>query len=139
MYEYHGWITVRPFFDNSEHWDEEEILNKIVEQIRQHIIELNWGHGVLDIRAINAEYHVWASGYHNHKPLEQDTPVELFKYIGALAPGSYGVLYVLDDYDMEDENYNNFKVYVLKKGQLSEHQDPFLSPFIPTVENFPCE
>jgi hypothetical protein len=139
MYEYHGWITVRAFYENKEHENEDEILNKIVDQIRNHIIELNWGHGVLDIRAINAEYHIWTSGYHNHKPMEQDTPVEFFKYVGMLAPGSYGILYVRDDYDMVDGNYNKFKAYVLAQGKLQEHSDPFLSPFVPTAESFPMD
>ena len=139
MYEYHGWITVRTKYENIETEDEDDLLLKTVADIKKYIINLNWGHGVLDIRPINAEFHIWTSGYHNHKPLEKDSPVEFFRYVGDVAPGSYGILYVRDDYDMEHENYNKFKVYVLARGQLREYEDPFLSPFVPVVESLPMD
>ena len=139
MYEYHGWITVRTKYENIETEDEDDLLLKTVADIKKYIINLNWGHGVLDIRPINAEFHIWTSGYRNHKPLEKYSPIEFFRHIGNIAPGSYGILYVIDDDDMTDENYNKFKVYVLARGKLIEHEDPFLSPFVPVVESLPMD
>lgn len=137
MYEFHGWITLRETFENRE-MDECQI-SKIASDIKLHIEKLNWYHGVIGIRPINVEYYIWTVGASNHKPQDSDSPVEFFRYIGKMAPGSYGILYVIDDEDMSDENYNKFKVYVLKKGTVEERNDPFLSPFTPTVENFPSD
>jgi hypothetical protein len=114
-------------------------LFKIVNQIKDHIKELDWKHGVLDIRVINGAFHIWSSGHHNHKATGAYCPIEFFQYIAKVAPGSYGILYVFDDEDMIDDNSNKFKVYVLAKGSLLEHKDPFLSPFVPTVESFPMD
>jgi len=139
MYEYHGWITVRTKYENIETEDEDELLLKVVSEIKEHIINLNWGHGILDIRSINTEFHIWTSGYLNHKPLEKDSPVNFFRYVGRVAPGSYGILYIIDDYDMENNNHNKFKVYVLARGQLTIHEDPFLTPFVPIVESLPMD
>jgi hypothetical protein len=139
MYEFHGWATIRAIFENVDIDNEEQIMNIVVNKIKQHIGELNWQHGVLDIRAINAEFHVWTSGNHNHKPTGEYCPIEFFKYIAQIAPGSYGILYVLDDEDLINDNDNYFKVFVLAKGKITEHRDSYLSPFIPTVESFPLD
>ena len=51
-----------------------------------------------------------------------------------MAPGSYGLLYLHDD---EDTNgfHNAFQVFVLSKGNFILCKDPFLSPYIPRVED----
>ncbi len=100
---------------------------------------MDWQHGVLDLRVINGDYHIWTSGYRNHKPIDDYDPVGFFEYVAKIAPGSYGVLYARDNEDLIDDNYNKFKVYVLAHGQLTEKEDPFLSPFVPTVESFPMD
>ena len=50
-----------------------------------------------------------------------------------ITPGSYGLLYTLDDEDAA--HVNAFRVYVLARGALVERTDPFLSPFVPVVED----
>lgn len=136
MYEYHGWITLRVSFENKEEENADRKLIETINQIKKHVDKISLGYGLLDIRPINAVFHLCTSGNHNHRPIGQYSPVTLFTYIAAIAPGSYGILYIIDDEDMRDENYNKFKVYVLKKGTVEECCDPFLSPFTPTVENF---
>ena len=67
--------------------------------------------------------HYILRGQHNHSG--SPYVIELFKWIGKVAPGSYGILYV---YDAEDENYHNeFRVWRLCRGELKEYDDPFLS------------
>ena len=95
---------------------------------------MDWQHGILDLRVINGDYHIWTSGYRNHQQIGLFSPIEFFKYVATQAPGSYGILYVRDDEDMVDDNDNKFKVYVLAHGQLTEREDPFLSPFVPQSE-----
>jgi hypothetical protein len=133
MYEFHGWITVRETYENRD--TDDNVIKNIVEKINNHISQINWPHGVLGIRPINVEYYIWMVGASNHQPTGQYDPVEFFKYIANIAPGSYGLLYVID-HNKED---NKFRVYALSRGQLSEYEDPFLSPYIPKVESFPMD
>jgi Immunity protein 7 len=46
---------------------------------------------------------------------------------------SYGLLYTRDDEDPAHEH--TFRVFVLARGTLTERADPFLSPFVPGVED----
>ncbi|KRF32213.1 hypothetical protein ASG93_04815 [Paenibacillus sp. Soil787] len=52
-------------------------------------------------------------------------------------PGSYGLLYVHNDEDFkgEDDNSNNFIVWKLARGKLTQEKDNYLSPYIPVVED----
>ncbi len=52
----------------------------------------------LDLRSANGSVHVWLAGSHNHRA---ETVIGLFRSIAEAAPGSYGVMYVLDD-DVSD-------------------------------------
>jgi len=51
-------------------------------------------------------------------------------------PFSYGLLYVHDDEDHSRgaDHENDFRVWRLARGGFGELADPFLSPYIPTVE-----
>lgn len=55
---------------------------------------------------------------------------ELLQLVTEAAPGSFGFAYYLN----EDYDYS-WKVLVLKRGQITEEEDPFFSPMIPTVED----
>ncbi|HEY9060727.1 MAG TPA: Imm7 family immunity protein, partial [Pseudobacteroides sp.] len=48
--------------------------------------------------------------------------------------GSYGILCIHDDEDERGFD-NDFRVHVLSRGIIVEKADPFLSPFILTVED----
>lgn len=63
--------------------------------------------------------------------------IELFRWIGANGPGSYGLLYVHDaeDHQRGGDYENCFRVWRLVRGTFSEVDDPFLSPLIPTLED----
>ncbi|MBT2765374.1 Imm7 family immunity protein [Paenibacillus sp. ISL-20] len=130
MYEYHGWATIR---ESSSFEDDEEKYSFIVQDIRKYFDEIEWPSGVLDLRAVNGDYQVWIAGLNNHKPVTKNNPIEVLRKIGELAPGSYGVLYIRDSDDAE--LFNEFKVYTLIRGEIMEHNDPFLSPFIPKIED----
>lgn len=130
MYEYHGWATIR---ESSSIEEDEENYSFIVQEIQTYFDELEWPSGVLDLRAVNGDYQVWIAGLNNHRPEKKHNPVEVLKRVGELAPGSYGVLYVRDSDDTEF--FNEFKVYTLIRGEIKEHNDPFLSPFIPKIED----
>jgi hypothetical protein len=72
-----------------------------------------------------------ASALHNHRG---GYIIDVFKTLGTLAPGSYGILH----YNDNEVNMNadeRFILYVMKKGKVSEEQDCFLSPRVPTIED----
>lgn len=128
MYEYHGWITIResPSCDS-----EEDGLQNVISTIREYIDLLEWPTGLLDLRSVNGDFHLNISGLDNHKALGKYDPVEIFIYVGRSAPGSYGILYTRDC----NNDSNEFHVHVLKRGELEEKIDHYLSPFIPSVED----
>ncbi|GAV10542.1 Imm7 family immunity protein [Paenibacillus sp. NAIST15-1] len=130
MYEYHGWATIR---ESSSFEDDDEKYLLIIQEIQKYFDELEWPSGVLDIRGVNGDFQVWIAGLNNHKPVIKHSPIDVLRKLGVLAPGSYGVLYIRDSDDAEF--FNEFKVYTLIRGEVMEHSDPFLSPFIPRIED----
>jgi len=132
MYEYHGWATIRESFLNED--DVEDNIHEIVSDIGDRIQALNCGHGLLDLRAVNGEFHLSVSGIPNHKGSWGEEIHALFAYIAEVAVGSYGLLYVLDDEDENGED-NEFQAYVMARGKVEKKRDIFLSPFFPTVED----
>jgi hypothetical protein len=74
-----------------------------------------------------------AHGLRNH---QFEPVVGLFRWVAAELPNSYGLLYIYND---ESETHGNeFRVWRLARGIFEELDDPFLSPYTPTVER-PCE
>jgi hypothetical protein len=72
---------------------------------------------------------LYAHGLRNHwySPV-----IDLFQWVATELPDSYGLLYVHNDEATGQEN--EFRVWRLARGKLEERPDPFLSPYIPTVE-----
>ncbi|MEC0123258.1 Imm7 family immunity protein [Paenibacillus pabuli] len=130
MYEYHGWATIR---ESASFEEDEDQYDLVIQQLKEYVQELDWPSGVLDLRAVNGDFQLWIAGLNNHKPASKYDPTEVLKKVGKIAPGSYGVLYVRDSDDLELSN--QFKVYSLIRGEIEEHHDPFLSPFIPKIED----
>lgn len=128
MYQYHGWAVVLES-TGDETSNEKEI--NIFESIKKFVEDLQPNVDVLEMRAINGQYHLWMTGLWNREPSSRFNPVEIMKNIGNLAPGSYGMLYVFND--EHPKFFNEFKVYVLSRGTIEEKDDPFLSPLIPVV------
>ena len=129
MYEYHGWAMIR---DTVGEESEGEQLDQIYQLLEERVKSYNWVLGLMDLRWVNLYPHLSVAGLNNHYTNYADEVFEIFNYIAEIAPGSYGILYTIDsDYE------NKFRVYVLSRGKLKEHDDPFLSPFVPVVEDPP--
>lgn len=129
MYEFHGWATIRETYGSTE----ENNIKEIVENIKKFIEKLNWNGGLIDLRAINGEYQISISGMSNHKGKDAEDVLKLYSFVGNVAQGSYGILYVRDDEDTNGYE-NKFQVFVLAKGKISHEEDSFLSPCVPVVE-----
>ncbi|WP_211748064.1 Imm7 family immunity protein [Paenibacillus sp. Marseille-Q4541] len=128
MYQYHGWAVILESTGDEERNEREEI---IIETAKKYIEDLQPNVDVLDIKAINGQYHLWMTGLWNREPSSKFNPVGIMENIGMIAPGSYGMLYVFND--EHSKHSNEFIVYVLARGSVKEKKDPFLSPLIPVV------
>jgi hypothetical protein len=131
MFEYHGWINVRAIYENMDFTEEKIVFTHALDKIKKRMSEISMPHGFIDYRGINIHNHIWTSGYCNHRPTDMENPVYFFKFVGMTAPGSYGLLFIRDSEDIFDNNM--FRIYVLTRGIVTEHKDPFLSPAIPII------
>jgi hypothetical protein len=60
--------------------------------------------------------------------------IELYREIAAGAPGSYGVMYVLDD-ELVGNAGNEWQRWIMRRGVVTVEADRSLSPHVPTVED----
>ena len=131
MVELHGWALIRENFtvDN-----EDSNLDYITNRLTQEIEKLDTERDLLRISICNGESSLIVNKFTNHFSADIDGILNLFKLIAAIAPGSYGLLYLRDDEDKTGFS-NDFQVFVLSKGSLKQQKDPFLSPCIPMIED----
>jgi hypothetical protein len=106
-------------------------LDDIIKRIKKRILELEGTNEFYDLRQLNGAYHLTIMADHNHR---DEKIIDFFRWIADISVGSFGLLYVLDDEDIKRNNENKFKVWRMKKGQIDELDDPFLSPCNPTIE-----
>lgn len=132
MYEFHGWATIRETYKNID--KDEDNIDFIVKDLKEYIKKLDMFNWIFDIKVFNGDYHLIASGFTNHSYPASEQLFGLYKYIAQIAPGSYGMIYIHDDEDKRGFD-NDFRVHVLAKGIIEEKADPFLSPFVPTIED----
>jgi len=129
MIEYNGWAIIRESFKQD---DDEKLLKSIINQIKQKISELDYGNEFYSLNFLNGTYHLSIMANHNHRT---EHVIDFFKWISNISKGSYGVLFVQDDEDIERENENKFKVWIMKKAKVYEQDDIYLSPMNPEVED----
>jgi len=130
MIEFNGWAIIRESFREED--DNDELLNLIVKQIEQKIsTELDNGNEIYSLNCLNGTYHLSIMVNHNHRT---EHVIDFFNWIAEISKGSYGILYVQDDEDIERGNENKFKVWSMKKGKVTELNDIYLSPINPEVE-----
>ena len=128
MFEFHGWASIHHHTHDTDPvlqtacWD---ALSTYVDDIRCDFVRLQRYNGCDSLTI---------AGQHNHR---NEYVIDLFRWIAANAPGSYGILYIRDDEDAKrDSDFTNvFRVWTLCRGDLTERDDPFLSPAIPIVED----
>jgi len=131
MFEFHGWVTLR--VDDSDDADigalrarEESALQQLDAAMREYCDDFS----LFEIRRTSNDLLVLvAHGLRNHA---FGGVIDLYRWIADKLPESYGILYVHDD--EHPVHGNEFRVFRLTQGDLSEHGDPFLSPYVPTVE-----
>ena len=120
MVEYHAWATVLPEGDSLR------ISQSLLEELRRRVEEISLGSGFGQIRASNGDQHLFLTGQPKHRSAEIEDLFELWQFLAREAPDSHGLLYLWDDEDPEHDN--EFRVWVLQRGKITERTDPFLSP-----------
>ena len=132
MYEYHGWITL---LASPKDLDEEEIiLWEMSQEINELLLPLNKEHGVAHLESINGNHMISLFGHFNHANSVEPLLLDILKKLAAKAPGSYGLLYIRDDENMDGLD-NEFQVWKLVRGEVKACKDQYLSPCIPIVED----
>jgi hypothetical protein len=129
VFEYHGWVAIR---ETAGVEDDLELLHRQVEEVRECLAELG-EYGLLDVRWMNGVPFLHVGGKPNHRGSWGVAIIDLFARVGQIAPGSYGLLHVWDD--ESDRHSNEFRVFRLVRGEVTEHADSWLSPAIPTLED----
>lgn len=131
MVELHAWALIRESFSTDS---EEDNIERVVDSLSCEIRKLRMDDKQLRIDFCNGEAVVTATKLTNHFSDDVKGILHFFQRIACVAPGSYGLLYLYNDEDT-DGFENAFQVFVLSKGSFTLHRDPFLSPYIPTVED----
>ncbi|MBC2177787.1 hypothetical protein HCB27_14260 [Listeria booriae] len=131
MLELHGWITVREPYEYDD--DDDDFLDDIVKNVELMIQGFNWGSGILQLNYFNGIPTITIAIQSNRKTSEVSDVFELCEYLKINASGSYGLIYMHDDEDLEG-NQNNFIAYILARGELRQEIDTYLSPCIPRIE-----
>ncbi|MGG1516177.1 Imm7 family immunity protein [Paenibacillus oryzisoli] len=129
MYEFHGWIVLRYHTHDTNELLEDEAYNNFL----NYLEEVD-GEKISSVRRRNG-LHSWTiSGLHNHY---SKYVLDIYKWVSKNLPGSYGLLFVQNDEDFNgaDDNSNNFVVWKLARGKLTQEKDNYLSPYIPVVED----
>ena len=120
-----GWLCIREGFREED--EDSKLLEEIVKKIKFKIDSIDVVNEYYDLRSANGEYYLHILVDHNRL---SDRPYEFIEWITKVAPGSFGIIYILD-YRYSDTHY---KILRIAKGKITEFEDPFLSPQNPTIE-----
>ena len=130
MFEWHGWATIvaSPGTEDDEAAEERQ---RAAEARTAQLVRDAAGvaNETLDLRAANGRLHLWLAGSHNHR---DETVIDVYRAVARAAPGSYGVLYALND-----DASGNWERLVMRRGTVTAELDTSLSPHIGVVEDQP--
>ncbi|MDR1264513.1 MAG: DUF4176 domain-containing protein [Propionibacteriaceae bacterium] len=118
-------------------WDEDldDQLWSVVADVETYIethVDHSYDNELIEFKILNGTPVLSIAVRHNHYS-NDDRIFDLFKYIGKVAPGSYGQLHVYD----ADGSYGDHKtmfLLTLARGELLRWKDPFFNPIIPNVD-----
>ena len=129
MLELHGWLTISETYK-----DEDEYTNETLEDIMRQVKRIIENSSTqLTLKYMNGMPFLITSLYANHRTNETDNIIETYKSIAKTATGSYGIIYLCDDEDTR--HYNEFQIYIFKKGECIYKTDDVFSPCIPNIED----
>ena len=126
MYSFQGWVSI-PAFDTG-HGDPRLSVSRLQTQLAEFRLNgLREAH--LSSPLNETAYVVSVAGCRNHR---HAAPLDLFHWLAKEFPAAHGLLYI---HDAESAFDNEYRIWRLCRGAMSEHADTLLSPLIPTVED----
>ncbi|GBG10436.1 MULTISPECIES: Imm7 family immunity protein [Paenibacillus] len=125
MFEFHGWVVLRYHTHDTNETFQDKSYSDFINYLKDVDTE-----GLSNITRRNGLDSWTITGLHNHR---SNYVLDIFRWVSENIPGSYGLLYVHDDEDAEDNN--RFVVWKLARGILTHESDNLLSPYIPVVED----
>jgi len=127
--EWHGWATISDSPSQDDQWPDPMVA--ALEHVHRIVADYGDRPGeVVDLRNLNGSWQLWLSGSHNHVALDVRG---LYEAVAEAAPGSYGTLLIHDG--EHAERANEWTVWVMRRGRVSERRDQDLSPHIGAVED----
>ncbi len=133
MLEYHGWVTLRGNHDSSDEFQYGLVCSQALTLVSDRLGQIKANNQYIEILGQNGEVRLIVSGASNRKDSRWENVVKLYEDIAQWSSGSYGRLDFRDD-EEPGEKGNSYQSYILKRGTLTLHVDPFLSPCIPEIE-----
>jgi hypothetical protein len=130
MIDINGWVVLSNTIDGETHYGS---LNEQLSHLNDYLMSLGNFNQVFAFNEVNHNHVLNITIAHNHDLGYTDMIEELLNKVAERLVGSYGLVYIWNDEDLE--NYNNFVVYKLARGQVRKESDPFLSPCNPTIED----
>jgi Immunity protein 7 len=127
MFEWHGWATIVASAGGEDD-AQAEAQQRVEAQVARIVARAeDVPNETQDLRRANGSLHLWLAGSHNHR---NETVIDLFRSVARLAPGSYGVMYILDD-----DVAGTWERWVMRRGSVNREADTSLSPHIGMVED----
>lgn len=134
MFEFHGWFALRDATEDGG----ANVVREAVEELRGWLAErVAYVTVAVDVHELNGEYFLNLTGLANrrHGRPETDDLEDLLPWLVKRLPGSYGLLFERSDDMPTPPGAGAFRVRALRRGRVSEHLDPFLSPIQPNIED----
>ena len=129
MIELHGWLSISATYKDEDLLQQSEI-DSILQAVQDIISNSKYE---IRLQHINGFSFINSLHCSNHRTQEVDTIIETYKQISSVATGSYGMIWIRDDEDKI--HYNEFQVYVFKRGKYIQKDDIDFSPCIPVIED----
>jgi hypothetical protein len=131
VYEVHGWFALC----DSTYQSDREHEATLAAELDSQVCQLDWGIDHTDLRVVNGSWVFTITSLTNHRSRRSAEIYQLVDWIAAHFPGAYGLLYERDDEPGLPAGTEAFTVRALARGRISVHNDPFLSPIQPTIED----
>ena len=131
MFEYHGWLVLVAAPYDTPTGDAH--VRAAAESVRQLLAMPGEVPGLRDVRWVNGRAQVHFGGAANRRPGEFDELLAGVRSLASRATGTYGLIHYHDGEDVD--HHDAFRVLVVRRGMVSEHPDPYLSPLVPTIED----
>jgi hypothetical protein len=129
MYTYHLWIVLAESTLESD----TGCLAAKVQTLEALVAQRIGPQPRAPINQVNYDTVFQCSVSRNHRGEHWVRLCEVLSWITKELPGSYGLVYLRDDEDPDLKGA--FRVLVLARGRIAEHEDPFLSPIVPMIED----